>query len=145
MPFMKYNQCKANRPISQIPECTCPISYNAQFRSEMCIFLSCSQWSIVGYEISAFPNHFVPFVRRNRIVMTHFIDNLSVFIQIRWKFRFVVIQFVKWPLLHCARVRSLHVYSFAVIKFSGKELRQISITVHQALSKWFVIIALTSS
>ena len=29
----------ANRPIPQIPECTCPISYNALLRREMCTFL----------------------------------------------------------------------------------------------------------
>ena len=28
-----------NRPISQIPQYTCPISHNAPFRTEMCIFL----------------------------------------------------------------------------------------------------------
>ena len=28
-----------NRPISQISQCTCPISHNAPFRTEMCTFL----------------------------------------------------------------------------------------------------------
>ena len=28
-----------NRPISQIPQCTCPISHNTPFRTEMCTFL----------------------------------------------------------------------------------------------------------
>ena len=28
--------CRFNRPISQIPQCTCPISHNAPFRTEMC-------------------------------------------------------------------------------------------------------------
>ena len=28
-----------NRPISQIPHCTCPITHNASFRTEMCTFL----------------------------------------------------------------------------------------------------------
>ena len=28
-----------NKPISQIPQCTCSISHNAPFRTEMCLFL----------------------------------------------------------------------------------------------------------
>ena len=30
---------ESNKPISQIPECTCSISHNAPFRTEMCTFL----------------------------------------------------------------------------------------------------------
>ena len=42
-----------NRPISQIPECTCSISYNAQFRTEICTHF-CSEWRIMGYVTGAF-------------------------------------------------------------------------------------------
>ena len=44
-----------NRPISQNPQCTCPISHNASFRTEMCTFLfwivHCGTWNrwIVGF------------------------------------------------------------------------------------------------
>ena len=44
-----------NRPISQIPECACPISHNAPLRTEMCTFLfwmvHCGIWDrcIVGF------------------------------------------------------------------------------------------------
>ena len=44
-----------NRPISQIPECTCSISHNAPFRTEICTFLfwveHCGIWNrcIVGF------------------------------------------------------------------------------------------------
>ena len=38
-----------NRPFSQIPECTCSISHNAPFRTEMCTFLfwkePCGIWN----------------------------------------------------------------------------------------------------
>ena len=43
------------RPHSQIPQCTCPISHNAPFRTEMCTFLfwmvHCGIWDrcIVGF------------------------------------------------------------------------------------------------
>ena len=58
-----------NLPNSQIPECTCAISHNAPFRTEMCTFLFwmehcgiwnscilgvCSEWSIVWYDRGAF-------------------------------------------------------------------------------------------
>ena len=39
--------CEINRPISQIPYCTCSISRSALFRTE------CSDWNIVGYETGA--------------------------------------------------------------------------------------------
>ena len=38
------------RPISQIPKCTCSISHNALFRTEM----FCYEWNIVGYGTGAF-------------------------------------------------------------------------------------------
>ena len=44
-----------NRPISQIPQCTCPISHNAPYRTEICTFLfwmgHCGIWDrcIVGF------------------------------------------------------------------------------------------------
>ena len=46
---------KNNWPNSQIPECTCSISHNAPFRTEMCIFLfwmvHCGIWKrcILGF------------------------------------------------------------------------------------------------
>ena len=45
----------SNRPVSQIPQCTCSISHNAPFRTEMCTFLfwmvHCGIWNrcIVGF------------------------------------------------------------------------------------------------
>ena len=45
----------SNRPISQIPECTCSISHNSPFRTEMCTFLFwmeyCGIWDrcILGF------------------------------------------------------------------------------------------------
>ena len=44
-----------SRPIAQIPKCTCPISHNAPFRTEMCPFLfwivhgGIWTWCIVGF------------------------------------------------------------------------------------------------
>ena len=42
-----------NGPISQIHQCTCPISRNGPFRTEMCTFLfwmvHCRVWDIVGF------------------------------------------------------------------------------------------------
>ena len=39
-------------PNSQIPECTCPISHNAPFRTEIYIYVYfCSEWSIMGYDL----------------------------------------------------------------------------------------------
>ena len=40
-----------NRPISQIPHCTCPISHNALFRTKMCALFS--EWCIMGNGIGA--------------------------------------------------------------------------------------------
>ena len=48
-------QCQHNWPNSQIPECTCSISHNAPFRTEMCTFLfwmeHCGIWNrcILGF------------------------------------------------------------------------------------------------
>ena len=48
-------RCPIIRPISQIPQCTCSISHNAPFRTEMCTFLfwmvHCGIWDrcIVGF------------------------------------------------------------------------------------------------
>ena len=39
--------CKFNRPISQIPQCICPVSRNAPFKTEMCAFIF---WMLL-YEI----------------------------------------------------------------------------------------------
>ena len=67
MPFFKWSQWSrgiyrnpehtANRSIPQIPECTCSISHNAPFRTEMCTFLfwmeHCGIWNkcILGFLI----------------------------------------------------------------------------------------------
>ena len=46
---------RSNRPISQIPKCTCSISHNAPFRTEICTFLfrieHCGIWNrcILGF------------------------------------------------------------------------------------------------
>ena len=45
------NKFHWNRPNSQIAQCTNPISHNAPFRTEMCIF--CPEWYIVVYGIGA--------------------------------------------------------------------------------------------
>ena len=50
-----YETWSLKRTISQIPHCTCPISHNAPFRTEMCTFLfwmvHCGIWNrcIVGF------------------------------------------------------------------------------------------------
>ena len=52
---VKYRRNVYNRPNSQIPQCTCPTSHNAPFRTEMCTFLfwmvHCGIWyrCIVGF------------------------------------------------------------------------------------------------
>ena len=47
-----HTSLRYNWPNLHIPECTCSISHNAPFRTEMCAF--CSEWSIVGYGAGAF-------------------------------------------------------------------------------------------
>ena len=47
--------CLTNRPISQIPECTCSLTHKAAFRTEMCTFVNwmehCGIWNgcILGF------------------------------------------------------------------------------------------------
>ena len=54
VPCHHQDQCwiLVNRPISQIPECTCSISHNPH-SEQKCVHF-CSEWSIVGYGPGAF-------------------------------------------------------------------------------------------
>ena len=78
------SQCWHNWPNSQIPECTCSISHNAPFRTEMCTFLfwmeHCGIWNrcILGFVKLVYSLTSIHSSPNKQLVGQHIEDHLEV-------------------------------------------------------------------
>ena len=128
--FIYIQRSFGSRPISQIPQCTSPIYHNAQFCNRN-VHISVTKWCVMGYLSDAFWDLWDGSIRSG----THFTNDFSITIQIRWKFHLALIQLLmiksRKNLAHATTAQlSCHVPNIVAITFLvfGWEQNEISIT-----------------